>query len=240
MLFVHTHLNNAWNNPSHSLTGTNDYHSETKLSIISLNLQTITLFSVIFSNELLAQIAYTNYRVNNTDGMDSDRFVYLNLPCVQCNWTFTALCTESRVSRLPGRSRLSCYMIPQNVHKSWMGGGGWQGNYWKPIDSWIVLLILDFERGRMMMLVELKQICAKLWKNSMLVNISSVMTACYPISEWEMPFHWEWMVRNSLKTMTLFAYFRQNQIISAQHLTKRWQKNCPDWQPVNVNKHSVT
>ena len=78
-------------------------------------------FSVIFSNELLA---YTNYRVNNTDGMDSDRFVYLNLPCVQCNWTFTALCTESRVSRLPGRSRLSCYMIPQNVHKSWMEGGG--------------------------------------------------------------------------------------------------------------------
>ena len=38
----------------------------------------------------------------------------------------------------------------------------------------------------------------KLWKKSMLVNIFNVMMACYPISEWEVPFQWEWLVRKSL------------------------------------------
>ena len=47
-------------------------------------------------------------------------------------------------------------------------------------------------------------------KNSMFVNISSVMMDCYPISEWEEPFNWEWLVGNSFKTITSFAYFREN------------------------------
>ena len=50
----------------------------------------------------------------------------------------------------------------------------------------------------------------KLSKNSMFVNISNVMMDCYPISEWEVPFNWEWLVRNSVKTITSFAYFTEN------------------------------
>ena len=50
----------------------------------------------------------------------------------------------------------------------------------------------------------------KLLKNSMFVNISSVMMACYRISEWELSFHWEWLVENWFKTITSFAYFQEN------------------------------
>ena len=50
----------------------------------------------------------------------------------------------------------------------------------------------------------------KLLKNSMFVNISDVMIYCYPISEWEVPFNWEWLIRNSFKTITSFAYFQEN------------------------------
>ena len=50
----------------------------------------------------------------------------------------------------------------------------------------------------------------KLRKNSMFVNISNVMMACYPISEWEVLLHWEWLVRNSFKRIRSFAYFQEN------------------------------
>ena len=60
--------------------------------------------------------------------------------------------------------------------------------------------------------------CTKLCKNSMFVNISSVMIACYPISEWEVPFHWEWLVRNSFKAITSFAYLQENLFISVQQV----------------------
>ena len=50
----------------------------------------------------------------------------------------------------------------------------------------------------------------KLCKNSMFVKIFNVMMTGYPIGEWELPFHWEWLVGNSFKTITSFAYFRRN------------------------------
>ena len=58
----------------------------------------------------------------------------------------------------------------------------------------------------------------KLLKNSMFVNISNVMMDSHPISEWEVPFNWEWLVRNQLKTITSFAYFQENLIFTAQQV----------------------
>ena len=53
----------------------------------------------------------------------------------------------------------------------------------------------------------------KLHKNSMFVNMSNVIMVCYPSSEWEVPFNWEWVVGNSFKTITSCA------IISSRKLT---------------------
>ena len=43
---------------------------------------------------------------------------------------------------------------------------------------------LIFEHERMIVLVELKYICENCIKTQMFLNISNVMMACYPISEW--------------------------------------------------------
>ena len=59
----------------------------------------------------------------------------------------------------------------------------------------------------------------------MFVNIFSAMMAFYPISEWEVPFQWEWLVSNSPKTIISFAYFWEILIILAQQL-QSYKKLC--------------
>ena len=49
----------------------------------------------------------------------------------------------------------------------------------------------------------------KLRKNSMSVNIPNVMMACYPISEWQLPFSLRMTDWELIQNKTLFAYFQE-------------------------------
>ena len=57
----------------------------------------------------------------------------------------------------------------------------------------------------------------------MFANISNVMMASYPISEWEVPFNWEWLVRNSFKTI---FFSRKLNYFCSTSMIKILTKSC--------------
>ena len=65
-------------------------------------------------------------------------------------------------------------------------------------------------------------------------NIFNVSMACFPISEWEVPLNWKWLVGSSLNTVTSFANFLENLIISAQ------QERSFSFSEVNCQSDGVT